>query len=63
MTRDSTALTICSLNSAASYCSFKDGKLQLLVYASDISVKDKNVTRKNKKPCLRLEETGLVRRM
>jgi len=66
MTRDSTVLNICSLDSAISYCSFKDGKHQLRVHASDITVRDRKVTSKNKKAESFLapsEEDVLVSRM
>jgi len=49
MTKGSTALNVHSLNSAISYCSFKYGKHQLRVYASDIIFKDGNVNSINKK--------------
>ena len=49
MNKSSTALNVCSLNSAISYCSFKYGKYQLHVYASDITLKDGKVTSINKK--------------
>jgi len=64
--KDSTALNVCSLNSAISYCRFKYGKHQLRVYPSDITLKDGNVTSINKKaetlntPC---EESVLVSSM
>jgi hypothetical protein len=48
-TKDSKALNICSLNSAISYCRFKYGKHQLRVNASDIALKDVNVTTIKKK--------------
>jgi hypothetical protein len=66
MTKDSTALNICSLNSAISYCSFKYGKHQLRICASDITLKDKNVTSINNKAEALFspsEETGLISRM
>jgi hypothetical protein len=48
-TKDSKTLNIgaayiCPLNSAKSYCSFKYGKNQLRVNASDIALNDVNVT-------------------
>jgi hypothetical protein len=66
MTKDSTALNICALNSAISYCSFKYGKRQLRICASDITLKDENVTGINKKAenfFAPSEEAGFISRM
>ena len=66
MTKDNKALNTCSSNSAISYCSFKYGNHQLLVYSSDITLKDENVTSINKKAENFLapsEEVGLVSRI
>jgi hypothetical protein len=55
-----------SWNSALSYSSFKYGKYQLRVYASDIILKDENVTSINKKAITMFapsEEFVLVSRM
>jgi len=66
MTKGITGLNVCTLNSAIGYCSFKYGKHQLCVYASDITLKDENLTSINKKaenlnaPC---EESVLVSSM
>jgi len=46
MTKTSMVLNIYSLNSATSYFGFKYGNHQLLVYASDVTLKDENVTSK-----------------
>jgi len=66
MNKFSTVLNICSLNSALCYCSFKHGKHQLRVYASDITLKRENVPSINKKAVTMFapsEEFVLVSRM
>jgi hypothetical protein len=63
MTRDSMAMSKCSVNFAISYCRFKYGKNLLRFYASDITLKGENVTTVNKKAVtmfLPSEEVGLI---
>jgi hypothetical protein len=66
MTKESTALSVGSLNFAVSNCSVKYWKHHLRVYASDITLKDENVTDINKKADTLFapsEEVGLFSRM